>query len=343
MFVPGVTQGQTLFLKYSLLCDIIASTCFISCVCSLLSLALVTLHHHVIIFNSWLTDLFEGHKYHGLLCLMCWVISIIAELPNFLISYFNEQQCMWGRAHNRSYTMFTCILLIATPLVFILISHVKIVAKVFREDRKARIDCYQNRELNVCTEGASMAGNVASPDKFVPRNAIVSPVTRSSMFASTNGSIVDIQELNTDVIDINGQSTNVGLNHPVVNTTDEGVDIQSSNESSRPAVITTAVHRARRLDTTLMVMAIAYLVCWIPVLVVNLADVSHQMPIVFLWVSFLAHCHAFVACIAYMMTNSHFIRAFKMRSGCSGATISPPEWTCLCCHKSNHYDLRTIQ
>ena len=310
MFVPGVTQGQTLFLQNSSLCDITDSICFISCICSLLGLALVTLHHHVIIFNSWLTVLFEGHKYHSLLCLMCWVISIIAEVPSFLISYFNEQQCVWGRAHNRSYTMFTYVLLIATPLVMIFISHVMIVAKLFRVEQNARIDCYLNRELDVCPEGASVAGNVAlesaTPVQFVPRDAVVhvAPVTRRSMLASTNGSIVDRQELHTD----------------------EDVHIQSSAVTrKRPAVITTAVHRARSLGTTLIVMALAYLVCWMPFLVVHLTDVSLQRPILDLWVAFLRHSHAFVTCIAYMMTNSHFARAFKMRSVFSEPTIPPTE------------------
>ena len=356
MFVPGVTQGEVFFLKHSLVCDIIASTCFISCISSLMGLALVTLHHHVIIFNSWLTDLFEGYKYHSLMCVVCWVMSFMAEMPNYLLwgkQSFNEHshQCMWDRTHNRSYTVFACIFLIATPLVLIFISHIKIIAKVFREERNARIHSSQNRDLDLCPGGAEIAGSVAlesaPPVNLVPRDAIVryTPAIRISSLpasthastvdiheldtdgiaASTRDSTVDIHELDTDGIDVNGQPSNVTRSDPVVRTTVEDVDIQTSNESSRPAVITTAVHRARRLGTTLMVMALAYLVCWMPFVVVNLSDTSHQMPIVHLWVTFLAHAHAFVACIAYMMTNSHFTRAFKMRSGCSGATITPTE------------------
>ena len=413
MFVPGVTQGEVFFLKHSLVCDIIASTCFISCISSLMGLALVTLHHHVIIFNSWLTDLFEGYKYHSLMCVVCWVMSFMAEIPNYLLwgkQSFNEHshQCMWDRTHNRSYTVFACIFLIATPLVLIFISHIKIIAKVFREERNARIHSGQNRDLDLCPGGAEIAGSVAlesaPPVNLVSRDAIVryTPAIRiSSLPESTHDSTVDIQELDTDGIaaytrdstvdiqeldtdgiaaytrdstvdiqeldtdgiaaytrdstvdmqeldtdgiaaytrdstvdiqeldtdgrDVNGQPSNVTRSDPVVRTTVEDVDIQTSNESSRPAVITTAVHRARRLGTTLMVMALAYLVCWMPFVVVNLSDTSQQMPIVHLWVTFLAHAHAFVACIAYMMTNSHFTRAFKMRSGCFGATITPTE------------------
>ena len=257
----------------------------------------------------------------------------MAEVPNFLLwgkQSFNEHshQCMWDRSQNRSYTVFACIFLIAAPLVLIFISHIKIIVKVFREERKARI---HTRELVVIPGAAITAENLElEPNlaaNYSPRDAIVrltpaigsvtnapgddivheTPAIRDSQLPAPNHGNDGVQVVNPqpDDGDLNIRFPNVG------------------SGSIHPKVITTATHRARKLGTTLMVMALAYFVCWMPFVVVNLSDQSHQMPMVHLWVTFLAHAHAFVACIAYMMTNSHFARAFETRSGSSGLTVVP--------------------
>ena len=89
--------------------------------------------------------------------------------------------------------------------------------------------------------------------------------------------------------------------HQTTQARDEDSQQQQQKKKSR------AWQETIRSCRSLLVVFLAFCVCWLPYAVMIAVDLNDQLPMpVHLWVTWLAHLHSSINWIIYLITNSSF-------------------------------------
>ena len=104
-----------------ILCEFFASMCLTACLCSFLSLTMLTLNRYVFVCHYNLYHKIYTRTVCVFLCITCWTLGFLFELPNFFgwgdhVFDQKNHQCIWDRTANFSYTIFVSAGLIGLPL-----------------------------------------------------------------------------------------------------------------------------------------------------------------------------------------------------------------------------------
>lgn len=126
------------------LCITIASLCLTACFCAFFSLTMLSINRYVYLcHNSWYDRLY-GRKACITLCIICWVIAFLLELPNYFGwggHYFDKQshQCAWDRTNSLSYNLLVSIGLIGFPLGLMTVCYLLIFGHIWNTKKNLYI------------------------------------------------------------------------------------------------------------------------------------------------------------------------------------------------------------
>lgn len=121
--------------KNTWLCVTVASLCLTVCICVFLNIVSLTVNRWFYICRNETYDKIYTKLFVIINCVGCWIIGLIAEIPNFYGwggHYFDTKshQCIWDRTTSRSYTLFVAIGLLSTPLFTLLFCNAAILRKI---------------------------------------------------------------------------------------------------------------------------------------------------------------------------------------------------------------------
>ena len=139
--IIGVFSGKDFFTERHGLCHIIGSVCLISCVCSLWSIATISVNRYVMICKRpYYYQIFSWHRSVGI-ALGLWFFASLLDLPNFLDwsdhSYdMKTMACSYNRLASYSYTLFFVSFFIAMPLFTVLFCNINIFMVAYQSRRR---------------------------------------------------------------------------------------------------------------------------------------------------------------------------------------------------------------
>ncbi|ELT94145.1 hypothetical protein CAPTEDRAFT_64190, partial [Capitella teleta] len=135
--VAGVLVGHQWFLDRHVLCHAIGSICLVSCVCSLWSIAAISVNRFVLLCRQTLYRKIFTWRSAIHMSLGLWVVAILLDLPNFLDwsdhTYdMKTMACSYDRTASYSYTVFFITLFVTIPLFVVVYCNIKIYSFVLR-------------------------------------------------------------------------------------------------------------------------------------------------------------------------------------------------------------------
>ena len=141
--ISAIVVGEAWFVNKQVLCELVACLCLTSCFCSLLSIGAISFNRYIHICHNSLYQQIFTLRNGILMCVVLWIISFLAEMPNFFgwgdhVFDDKAQGCFWDRTADYSYTLFFVIVGVCIPVILISICYVLIFLHVRASKRKVR-------------------------------------------------------------------------------------------------------------------------------------------------------------------------------------------------------------
>ena len=173
--IAGVFIGKDFFLEYHGLCHVIGSVCLISCVCSLWSIAAISVNRFVMLCRRALYYRIFSWSRSIYITLVLWLLAALLDLPNFLgwgdhTFDMKTMACSYDRLANHSYTVFFITMFVTVPLLTVLYCNINIFIVAVRSRR--RVAAHIDNDLGTTgvytitkqsLNGAESAGALSTP------------------------------------------------------------------------------------------------------------------------------------------------------------------------------------
>ncbi|XP_064621987.1 melatonin receptor type 1B-like [Lineus longissimus] len=277
MSIAGVVLGPKYFNDRPALCKAIGSLCLASCVCSLYSIAAISLNRYILICkNEHYMKIFTW-KRTVLYAIALWCCAWSLDIPNYLYwgghTYdMKTMACSYDRLASFSYTVFFISMFVTLPLFTVLACNVNIYLFVHRSRR--RVGGYNKQP-----EAGSKKSTVAAVSSTAHRVEVDS---------------VEIEEDSTSYVTIVKDGTSCDpMGKSIRKNRVRGSDI--------------------RLAKTLFIVFVVFLICWSPYALICLLDFQDAAPKV-LYVIFikLAHTNSSLNSVLYAALNENFRTGYKV-------------------------------
>ncbi len=159
--VVGVLHGD-FFIQYPVICDTVGSLCIISCTCSVLNIASISLNRYVAICHRLNYHKIYNRKTIPFIVSSVWVWCFLLDLPNYL-GWGNHTfdtkgyYCAYDYTDNYSYTLFLVSCGFIAPMVLVSYCYVRIfffakkskerLKRLTKSDRRSQIKTIDLRLL----------------------------------------------------------------------------------------------------------------------------------------------------------------------------------------------------
>ena len=310
--IAGVFVGPEFWEIYDGLCHLVGSVCLISCVCSLWSIAAISLNRYILICRQNIYGrIFTFKKTVGI-ALVLWFGAFLLDLPNFLgwgdhVYDMKTMACSYDRLASYSYTVFFIAMFVVIPLMTVLVCNIKIYILVVRS--KLRIAAHKAGGT-VPTEGHSV--NYIILDEPTVSGSVVNPTTQSDIRSQMTS---PTQKKKPNTLQLPGQLTPVDVRSSSTAVTGVGA---TSSPKKRPKM---NMSQEIKLAKTLFIIFIVFCLCWTPYALLCLIDKEDRvMRDAYSMSILLAHTSSTINSIMYAATNKTFrdgYKAFLKKCGCS--------------------------
>ena len=168
-------KGHTYFSTRPLLCDSISTLCLTACVNALFTIGGISFNRYLNICHPSIYPTVFNRRNNILMCIGFWSVGILLSLPALIgwtknVYDHKMLECIWNRLHSRSFTIFFSAFIVATPVVVISYSFLRIFLYV-RSSRK--------RVASLAMESSVDNGNKTS-------NSITSTATAKAQRSSVH-------------------------------------------------------------------------------------------------------------------------------------------------------------
>ena len=269
--IAGVLVGNLYFDHRPALCHFLGSICLTGCVCSLWSIAAISVNRYVLICHNHYYSIVFTKKNSIAMCLGLWFGAFLLDIPNFLdwgdhTFDLKTMACSYDRTASYSYTVFFISLFVTLPLVSVCFCSLRIYQTVRKS--KLRVRAYPglsngNGSTTMCMNGASTFPGHCSVrnDLETDNEASVSIVNTGNHLTvpGTRPSHAGNQSISRDE-----QST----------TLKEGSQIVTTSVRQRVKVRSGDVKLAR----TLFIVFVVFMFCWCPYALICLIDIFDEAP-----------------------------------------------------------------
>ena len=288
--IAGVFIGHQWFLDRIVLCHFIGSVCLVSCVCSLWSIAAISLNRYILLCQQHLYKYIYTWRSTIIICVCLWLGAFCLDLPNYLNwgshTYdMKTMACSYDRLASYSYTVFFITMFVTAPLFTVLFCNINIYITVVRS--KMRVSAHMSKKDSDSRDNG----------------------------ASTVYTIVDDEQTYGNSVLESNPATGVNPSKDVTNLL-----AVPESDSARLAQIKAKKRRAKgrelrndiKLAKTLFIVFIAFCLCWTPyalVCLIDRYDTVHKA-----WYAFsvlLAHASSTLNSILYAVTNRGFRDGYK--------------------------------
>ncbi len=312
--IAGVFVGPEFWETYDGLCHLVGSICLISCVCSLWSIAAISLNRYILICRQNIyARIFTLKKTVGI-ALVLWFGAFLLDLPNFLgwgdhVYDMKTMACSYDRLANYSYTVFFIAMFVVIPLMTVLVCNVKIYILVVRS--KLRIAAHK--------AGRSMPTEGQSVNYIILDDPTVSgSVVNQTMHSDLRSQMTSPSQKMPNTLQPPAQLTQVEVRSSRTDATGSppgGVGTISSKK--RPKM---NMSQEVKLAKTLFIIFIVFCLCWTPYALLCLIDKDDRvMRDAYAMAILLAHTSSTINSIMYAATNKTFrdgYKAFLKKCGC---------------------------
>ncbi|XP_064653311.1 melatonin receptor type 1C-like [Lineus longissimus] len=146
--VVGALTGEEFFLLRPALCDFIGCTCVTTCMCSIYSIAAISVQRYIHICHHSTHDTIFTKRNGILMCCGLWTACFFIEAPNFFgwgAHEYDQKQlmCMLDRSR-LSYSYFFIGLGVGVPTFVIGLSYLKIYLHVSKQ--RAKVNAHLSRQ-----------------------------------------------------------------------------------------------------------------------------------------------------------------------------------------------------
>ena len=149
----GVFTNGTFFYKYNICCEIVASVCMVTCICSLWSICLLSINRYLCICHNKIYAMIYTQKTVPLMLLGLWTYCFLLDLPNF-IGWGNHgydskgYMCSYDYREDYSYTLCLIFAGIMVPMVLVTYCYVQIIRFVNENKRKLKLNMRKQNPLS---------------------------------------------------------------------------------------------------------------------------------------------------------------------------------------------------
>ncbi|XP_071476522.1 melatonin receptor type 1B-B-like [Diadema antillarum] len=146
-FHPQWFQGK------SVLCNLAASVCIVSCTCSMWSICFISINRFVCITQSKYYGTIYTRRNTIIMTLFLWVLCFFIDLPNYVglgAHIFDEKKmgCSFDRIHHYGYTVYFVAMGVVIPLCMVLFCYIKVYKFVKESEERIRSWDAQTRGAN---------------------------------------------------------------------------------------------------------------------------------------------------------------------------------------------------
>lgn len=292
--IAGVFTGHQWFQEQNALCHIIGSVCLVSCVCSLWSIAAISVNRYILLCHQPLYKTVYTWKNTILMCVCLWIGAFCLDLPNFLDwgdhTYdMKTMACSYDRLASYSYTVFFITMFVTAPLFIVLFCNVNIYITVVKS--KMRVSSHVSNQTGASTtdDGGSTVNTVVDDDQTYARESAVE---------------------SNQVSHVNSNPKKDTSNHLSVPESDATKVAQRKAKKKRRSG--REIRNDIRLAKTLFIVFIAFCLCWAPYALICLIDKDDNFHKA--WYAFsilMAHASSTLNSILYAVTNRGFRDGYK--------------------------------
>ena len=316
-------MGAQFWLRTSWLCHLIGSVCSISCVCSLWSIAAISVNRYILLCRKHLYDRIFTIQNTIIMCLTLWVATMLLDLPNFLDwgdhTYdMKTMACSYDRTKSHSYTVFFISMFVAIPLVTVLACSLNIYIVV--RQSKMRVATHKNRTIWAIPEGSTTGTAYVYLDKEITERGTVHP---GHLMAVKKTPHLPLQTFDPEPV------PNDSLSSPLESLQQSQIDPRPKNQKTVTfardiKTKTWGIRLARgrrgknlksdiRLARTLFIIFIVFVICWLPYASFCVIDKYDSLPKEAYTVAILfAHSSSTLNSVLYAATNKGFRDGYKV-------------------------------
>ena len=288
--IAGVFIGHEWFLQRTVLCHIIGSVCLVSCVCSLWSIAAISLNRYILLCRPHLYKEIYTWKNTICICIALWLGAFCLDLPNFLNwgdhTYdMKTMACSYDRLASYSYTVFFITMFVTAPLFTVLFCNVNIYITVVRSKMRVSSHAGGHHSSSSRDEGTTTVYTIMDDDQT---------------FGNSDSNATNGFNASKDVTSL--------LNVPKSNATRISQQIAKKRKAKKGRELRNDI----KLAKTLFIVFIAFCLCWTPYALICLIDKHDDIHKA--WYAFsvlLAHASSTLNSILYAVTNRGFRDGYK--------------------------------
>ena len=308
--IAGVMVGHEWFLQNSGLCHLIGSICLVSCVCSLWSIAAISLNRYVLLCQQRYYSRIFSWRSSAFIAACLWLVALCLDLPNFLDwgdhTYdMKTMACSYDRTASYSYTVFFITLFVTIPLMVVLYCNINIYIFVLRS--KIRVAAHKNgiaSDIPTATDMESVTNQMDMQTTTPPRNH--SPNGMIQVEHSSQAPLVH-QEAGSEKFlkPVPMEELQVKVSKETYNKKVVGKQRRVPNKRD--------MRREVRLARTLFIVFMAFCTCWAPYALICLTDRYDTVSkVAYTLTILLAHSSSTLNSILYAATNKGFRDGYKV-------------------------------
>ncbi len=139
--IAGVFAGHQWFLDRPGLCHLIGAVCLVSCVCSLWSIAAISVNRYVLLCHPHIYRDIYTWRNTIYICIALWMWALCLDIPNFVdwgghTFDMKTMACSYDRLASYSYTVFFVSMFVVIPLLTVLYCNLNIYMTVKKSKRR---------------------------------------------------------------------------------------------------------------------------------------------------------------------------------------------------------------
>ena len=298
--IAGAIVGPTFFQGQVVLCHIIGSVCLVSCVCSLYSIAAISINRYVLLCHRAKYQNIYTKKNTCLMILGLWLFAFLLDLPNFLDwgdhNYdMKTLSCSYDRTASYSYTVFFISFFVLLPLFSVVFCNINIYIVVIRS--KIKVSSH------------SESSRVPTMYSYIRTTGAGEPSTASGIHSAVVGSSNPVSSMD----DKDREPTIQEEKPSQFLTIKDNLIQQQKKKEKKNKGKKLELSSEVKLAKTLFIIFMFFCVCWAPYALMCLIDrFDNLQKEAYLYAILIAHSSSTMNSLIYAITNRGFQNGYKL-------------------------------
>ena len=288
----GLILGPEYFKARSGLCHLIGSVCLISCVCSLWTIAAISVNRYTLLCKRHLYPKIFTNQKTILISICLWALAFLLDLPNFLEwgdhSFdMKTMACSYDRLASYSYTVFFITMFVTVPLITVCVCNINIFVVFLKSRKRVRAGMKKVPESTIAARTIDVGLQSDCGRKKVP------PIPQETRPNPSSNDTPSTQHIENDRSQSSKKPKQVSF---LLKTDNSGTNVRRINLS-----------KEFRLAKTLFVIFTVFCICWSPYALLCLIDPNDQVDkLVYVVTVQMAHSSSCLNSILYAAMNKSF-------------------------------------